>query len=168
MDLLLLRHKAVQKVWPVTSDVSLEIRQGFLTVGTGALLLVEKDGQGTKEREVARATGFADLASILVLGSVAPVVLAIFNRPVVANESQDARGRSFLGTKGGEAVNHFFLCFEDLSFAHDLANAFHAEKLLGSGQSERGRIGGQGADGTLLDPAVLFINRAGLRGEICQ
>ena len=105
------------------------------------------------------------MAAVLVLGSVAPVVLAIFNRPVVTHELKHARGRSFFGTKSGEAINDFFLCFEDLSFAHGLADAFDREELLGSGQSERGRVGGQGADGTLLDAAVFFIDRAGLRGE---
>ena len=155
----------MEQTWPVVSNVSLEIRQGFLAVGTGTLLFVEKDGQGTKEREVARAPGFAYLAAVLVLGSVAPVVLSIFNRPVVTNELKHARGRSFFRSKSGKAVHDFFLCFEDLSFAHCLANAFDTEELLGSGQSERRRVGGQGADGTLLDAAVFFIDRAGLRGE---
>ena len=40
-----MRHKAVEQMGPVVSNVSLEIRQGFLAVGTGALLFVKKDGQ---------------------------------------------------------------------------------------------------------------------------
>ena len=123
----------MQQMWPVVSNVSLEIRQGFLAVGTGALLFVEKDAQGTKEREVACAAAFAYLAAVLVLSSVAPVVLAIFNRPVVSNELKHTGGGSLFRSKSGEAVNDFFLCFDDLSFAHCLADAFDPEELLGSG-----------------------------------
>ena len=76
---------------------SLEIGQGFLGVLARALELEKEDGQGAKQGEIACRPGVSDGATVLVLGAVPPVVLAILDGPVAANQVQQAIGVSLLG-----------------------------------------------------------------------
>src|SRR5207253_2533952 len=84
--LLLLGHEAPEQAWPLVGDVAFIVGQGFLAIGANALLFVKKNGQRAKDRKVARTAGFMHLATVFVLSSISAVVLAIFNRPMIARE----------------------------------------------------------------------------------
>ena len=73
-------------------DVPLEIGQGFFATFPGGLLLVQEDGKGAQEREVARTVGLLDAAAVLVLGAVSTMMLAILNAPMISGDLEQLVG----------------------------------------------------------------------------
>ena len=105
---------------------------------------------------------FADLAAIFIKGDIPNPVEAIFNRPMIPAQRDQAGRAGLLGSETGQAIDGFAAAFAGDDFG-DVA--LDAENL---GRIREGEIVGQfGAGPDLADfqPAVAFIGGGVLRGE---
>ena len=68
--------------------VRLKIGERFFAALGFALLLEEENRQGTEQAQIARGWGVPNRAVVFPLGAIAPMVLAVFNTPVLAGQLQ--------------------------------------------------------------------------------
>ena len=87
---------------------------------------------------------------------------AVFNAPVVAAGSEQARGIGAFGVKTGDAVDGF-----GAEFVADQVRRFatNRENLMGVGKIQISVQFVAGPDGADLQPAMSFIDCGVLRGE---
>jgi len=162
------RHKAAdQGSWPAMTT-PLEIGQGVFGVRARALELEEEDGQGAKQGEIACRRGVSDGATVLVLGAVPPVVLAVFDSPVAANQIPQTIGVGLLGPEGRQGKSGLVGFLDHLAAAQGLDFAVDPQDLRRTGQTEGGGGDGLAPQVTPLDPPVALVQTAGLRGETCR
>ena len=115
--------------------MTFEIGQRFFPIGASALLLVKEDGQGAKQGQVARRHRITHLATVLGRSSIPPVVLSVFNGPMVAQPLEQSLGRSLCGAETGNGAGDFALGGDDLALADGLADAFDPDDLARAGQT---------------------------------
>ena len=68
--------------------VGLKIRERLFAVLGFALLLEEENRQGTEQAQIARRWGVPHRTVVFPLGAITPMMLAIFNTPVLAGQLQ--------------------------------------------------------------------------------
>lgn len=122
--------------------------------------------QGQDEVAQARhhlsSRSFADLAAIFIKGDIANPVAAIFNRPMIPIQGEQAGRTGLVRHQAGQAIDGFAAEFPGDQFG-DVA--LEAEHL---GHIREGEVAGQfGAGPDLADfqSAVAFIGGGVLRGE---
>ena len=133
-----------------------------------ALLLEEEDRQGTEQAEVARGWGVPHRAVVFPLGAIPPMVLAIFNAPVLAGDLEQPLGSGLLGRERCHGKDRLVGFFVELGFAQVLSVAMNATDLSDARQTQGGGIGGRAPQLAPFNSPVTFIQRAGLRGEVCR
>ena len=104
-----------------------------------------------------------DAGSVLIESDVSDPVEAILNRPMLAAEGENALGAGPLGCSAGDAIDSFgaeFLRNHFCGFALD------GEDLSGMRKVDVTVQLGAGPDAPYFDPAVAFIGRGVLRGEM--
>lgn len=104
---------------------------------------------------------FADLAAILIQGDIPDPVAAIFNRPMITVQGEQAGRAGLFRSQAGQAIDGFSAEFARNDFG-DVA--LDAEDL---GRIREGEIAGQfgaGPDLAGFQPAVGFIGGGVLRG----
>jgi len=146
-------------------NVVLKIGQGFLAAFDLGLFLEQKDGQGPKQGQIASGRGIADRAAVPVLGAIAPIVLPVFDAPMIAGQLEQGVGVSLLWEVGGDGKTDVVGFLDDFALAHMLRVAVDAHDLSHAGQAHGLGIGGHGPQFTVFNTSVLFIQAGGLRGE---
>ena len=149
-------------------NVALKVGQRLFGAFGLGLSLKEENGQGAKQRQMARRSGFTDGATVLVLGPIPAIVLSIFDAPVVAGQLQQALRIVFLGPIGGHGKADVVGFFGDPALAHLLGMAADAHGLSHPGQAHRLGVSGDAPELALLNASVVFVQRAGLRREVCR
>ena len=107
----------------LAKDTALEIGQRFFAALFSFLLLEYEDGQRAKQREIARRDGVTHHATILILGAIPPIVLAVFDAPMSASDSQQTVRAGFFGPEGGHRKAGLVGLFNHLALAQDLCVA---------------------------------------------
>jgi hypothetical protein len=99
-------HEATDERCGLTTGVPLKVGQGLLGSFTAALGFEQKNGQGAEQGEIACGGGVAHGATILVLGAIAAVVLAVFDGPVTADQIEQSLRSGLFGPEAGEGESH--------------------------------------------------------------
>ena len=143
----------------------LKIGERFLAALGFALLLEEEDRQGTEQAQIARGWGVPNGAVVLALGAIPPMMLAIFNAPVLAGYLEQLLGSGLRGRQRRHGTDRLVGFFVDLAFAQVLRMAMNAADLSDARQAQGCGIGGCAPQFAQFNSPVTFIQRAGLRGE---
>jgi hypothetical protein len=77
-------HKPRHQGGGLAANFALKIGQGFFASPLVALLFIEKNRQGSKQGQHLRRVGFPYQASVLVLGAIPPMMLAILDLPMAS------------------------------------------------------------------------------------
>jgi len=91
--------------------------------------LEQENGQGAKQRQVARRHGVTHRAKVLVLGPIPAIVLSIFDAPVVAGQLRQALRADLLAPIGGQGNADVVGFFDHAALAHALGVATDAHDL---------------------------------------
>lgn len=145
--------------------IRLKIGERFFAALGFALLLEEEDRQGTEQAQIARGRGVPNRAVVLALGAITPMMLAIFNAPVLAGYLEQPLGSGFLGRERRHGTDRLVGFFVDLAFAQVLSMAMDAADLSDARQAQGGGIGRRAPELAQFNSPVPLIQRAGLRGE---
>lgn len=145
--------------------VRLPVGQGGFALGMSALLLVEKDRQRSHQRQIARGGRLTDVAMILALGVIAPIMLLDFDGPVATHQGEQRVGIGLVWVETADAPTGFAGGFDDLPPAQVVGLLVETEDLSGSRQAQRGSVQGLTPELALGNPPMVFIGRLGLRGE---
>lgn len=113
--------------------VRLKIGERFFAAFAVALPLKQKDGQGPEQAQIACRYRVPDRTTVFILGAITPMVLAIFNTPVLPSQLQQGFWPGFLRGEGGYCKNGVVGFFIDLALAHMLGVAVEANDLRYSG-----------------------------------
>ncbi len=144
---------------------ALEVRQREFPTLAARLTFAQEDRQGAEEAEIARGGVMTDLATILVLSAITPVMLSVLDTPVVAGNGQQPLRTRLLGGEAGDGVVALGGVLDHHASTQFLAMAFDADDLGDGGQTEGLWIGVDDPKVTLLQAAVFLVPRASLRGE---
>ena len=110
-------------------NVALKVgRRVFGAFGLG-LGLEPEDGQGPKQGEIARRSGFTYWAAVLVLSAIPAIVLPVFDAPVPASQFQQSVWVGLLGPIGGHRKAGVIGFFNHLALAHLLRVAVDPHDL---------------------------------------
>ncbi len=136
------------------------IAKGLGDIG-GAGHAQQGDGEVAQARHHLATRSFADLAAIFIKGDIPNPVEAIFNRPMIPVQREQAGRAGFWGSETGQAIDGFAAEFPGDDFGDVALDAEHL------GRMREGEIAGQlGAGPDLADfqATVAFIGGGVLRG----
>jgi len=111
----------------------LKIGEGFFGVLAEALEFKEENRQGTQEGEIARRGGMSDRASVLILGAVPAVVLAVLDGPVTAHQFKQAIRIGLLWPEARQSESHLAGFLNHLAAANRLGFAVDPNDLCRAG-----------------------------------
>ena len=143
---------------------ALEVGQREFSALAVGLTFTQEDRQGAEQAEIARGSVVTDLATILILSAIATVMLSVLDAPVIAGEGQQSVGIGLLGAEAGDGVVAFGGVLGDHASTQFLAMTINADDLGDGGKTEGLWVGVEDPKATILQAAVLLIQRAGLRG----
>ena len=131
---------------------------GLGQIAEAALAAHDGDGRVGQAGEIARQVADVRPAAVFVAGEVAHVVQAVFDVPVIADQSEQFLGPGAVGTERGQVASHFDAAgagFEDLALAfdaHRLATTIEvgATVPFGAGEIDDGAA-------AALDPAMALV-----------
>jgi hypothetical protein len=144
---------------------ALEVRQREFPALAAGLTFAQEDRQGAEQAEIARGGVITDLATILVLGAIATVMLSVLDTPVVASNGQQPLRTRLLGGEAGDGVVVLGAVPDHHASTQFLTMTFDADDLGDGGQAEGLRIGVDYPKATLLQAAVFLVPGDSLRGE---
>jgi len=125
-------------------NVVLEVGQRLFAAFALGLGFEQENGHRPKQGQIARRGAVAHRATVLILGAVSPIVLPIFDAPVLARQPQQSLGPGLFRPKGSHRKANVVTFLNDLALAYLLGVAVDARDLSNPGQADRLGVGGRG------------------------
>ena len=153
----MLTHQQRNERIGIAHVLTLPIRQGFLGRASRSLLFEEEDRSRPHQRQVSRRYRMADLAVILSLRVISPVVLLALDPPILPHPVEHLLRRGLVWQTTDHTIGRLGRGLKHLALPNLLDVPVDAEDLHCSGQADRRRIHFHHPQAPLHDHSVAFV-----------